>query len=196
MHVAPGVHTSAWRSLDLDQPPDGPDWTRAREIFVARVAGRYLDPVDLLVECEAETRAVDRRFGFTVLAIDCLLIETLQAFRWGAADTKGRSQKAFRTFLTERSRFAPHFDRATAERFYQDYRCGILHQAEIGGGSRVWSVGRLVWKSSKGLVVNRTRFHKYLAEEVANYSSALAAPGEDRLRVAFRKKMDCISEGT
>ena len=192
MYIAPGVHVSKWRALDLDQAPDAEDWSTAREIFCARISDRYLDPVDLLVEHEAKTPALARRFGFTILAIDCLLVETLQAFRWGRADTKGKSKRAFRTFLTERERFAPHFSSAKADQFYNDYRCGILHQAEVGGTSKVWSVGALVQDGPSGMIVNRTLFHRYLKDEVNLYIQDLATPDQVSLRTAFRKKMDHV----
>ena len=193
MEIAPGIQATSWLNLDLEQSPDSPSWATARDIFRRRIAGRYLDPVAVLVAAESDMPALRRRFGFAVLAIDCLLVETLQAFRWGVRHTKYRSREAFQTFLTERPGFSPHFDSKAANQFYDDYRCGILHQAEVAGASLVWTVGDLVQRNRAGLIVNRTMFHDTLVAEIELYIEALKAVGEETLRANFRAKMDYIA---
>ncbi len=65
--------------------------------------------MDFLIASEANRPASERRFGFTVLAIDCLLVETLGAFIDGLEDTDGKSKKTFRAFLRTRKQFAAEF---------------------------------------------------------------------------------------
>ncbi len=82
------------------------------------------------------TRWQGRRFGFTILAVDCLVIETLEAFIEGLEDTEGKSRATFCKFLRSRPLFAAEFTTEDlAEQFYYQFRCGILHQAEVGGDS-------------------------------------------------------------
>src|SRR5574337_1186869 len=132
MEIAPGVQASRWLALQLDDH-NSKDWCEAIGIFDKRIRARYLEPVDLLLRAEKHAK-YRWRFGFTVLAIDCLLVETLQAFRLGLRDTKRRSKEMCRQFLTERPRFRKHFDEPRAEAFYDFVRCGIVHQAEVREG--------------------------------------------------------------
>jgi hypothetical protein len=78
---------------------------------------------------ERQKPAVKRRFGFAILAIDCLLIETLAAFVEGLETTDGKSKATFCTFLTTRPKFKATFTFDIAKQFYEEFRCGILHQA-------------------------------------------------------------------
>ena len=143
MDIAPGYTDKDWNKLDLDNE-NSSDWCKAIQILNARIKGRYLDPVDKLIELDKKRAAKDRRFGFTILAIDCLLIETLQAFIDGVENTWNQSKKMFVNFLTGRSSFLKHFNEKSACRFYKDVRCGILHQAETRSGWLIWSMGPLL----------------------------------------------------
>lgn len=140
------------------------------ELFRLRIKSRYLEPIDLLIENDSKRTPTDRKYGFTILAIDCLLIETLQAFREGSTDTKSKSKKMFINFLTQRKSFRKYFNSDEAEDFYDDFRCGILHQAEVMGDSLLWSVGMVKGKKFDGTpYINRTKIHEYIGEEVGLY---------------------------
>jgi len=191
LKIAPNVDASEWKKLDLTSE-QGADWTRAIEIFRERIETRYLQPVDLLVGLDENRLAPERRFGFTVLAIDCLLVETLQAFTEGRTNTERVSRSIFVTFLTTRRLFRHFFDAALAERFYKEIRCGILHQAETTGNTRIWSVGPLVQIDGQKLILNRSEFHKRLRGEFDTYVSDLAGGADKKLRTNFRAKMDYI----
>src|ERR1700752_5067282 len=137
MQIAPGVDASVWHGLKLNDPASA-DWDKAVETLAARIRDRYIGPVDFLIAAEESKPASERRFGFTVLAIDCLLVETLGAFIEGLEDTDGESKRIFRTFLRTRKQFAADFTTDDiANKFYKQFRCGILHQAESGGDSKV-----------------------------------------------------------
>jgi hypothetical protein len=139
MQIAPGVDAAVWQGLKLDDP-NSADWAKAVDILAARIHGRYIEPVDFLIASEVNKPPSERRFGFSVLAIDCLVVETLGAFIEGYEDTLGKSQKTFCTFLRTRKQFAAEFTTDDlAKKFYEQFRCGILHQAESGGESKVWS---------------------------------------------------------
>lgn len=194
MYIAPEIHSDEWLKLKLDAP-GSPDWNRAVEIFNVRIQSRYFEPVKLLLKDDEKRRPIERRYGFSIIAIDCLLIETLQSFRDGLTDTKNKSRKMFVKFLTEREGFREHFtDSKQAEKFFYDFRCGILHQAEIMGPSLLWSVGLLKGEKTDGTpYVNRTKLHELLKEELKRYSEELKDQTNSELREKFRTKMDFIA---
>lgn len=193
MQIAPGVDAAEWQRLKLDDP-NGADWVTAIDILAARIHDRYIEPVDFLIASEANKPASERRFGFTVLAIDCLLVETLGAFIEGLEDTDGKSRKTFCAFLRTRKQFAAEFttDDLT-KNFYEQFRCGILHQAEIGGEGKVWSVGPLLRLEGSAITINRNKFHECLKAELQTYLSELRDPTNLVLRENFRKKMNFVS---
>jgi hypothetical protein len=191
MKIAPDVDSSEWQSLKLDDPHSS-DWSRAISIVRERIYGRYFDPVDHLIAVEQQEPAVRRRFGFAIIAIDCLLIETFGAFVEGLETTDGKSKVTFCKFLTTRPKFKAAFTEDLARQFYEEFRCGILHQAEVGGASKVWSVGDLAQSSGGTLTINRTELHKTLKDDFDQYLADLAQPSNVDLRRNFRKKMDFI----
>jgi len=121
-----------------------------------------------------------------------LLVETLGAFIEGLTDTDNKSKRTFCSVLTQRPLFSREFTADVAERFYYDFRCGILHQAEIGGDSRLWSVGVLLQDDGRRIIVNRTKFHELLKAEFQSYLAELRDPANTKLRENFRTKMKFI----
>ncbi len=192
MDIAPNVPTTNWKALKLDDA-NSADWAKAIGILESRIKDRFIAAVDFLLDTEKDIPAGKRRFGFAVLAIDCLLIETLGAFLDGLEDTDRKSEKVFCKFLTTRRSFSSDFSLALARQFYKEFRCGILHQAEIGGDSKVWSVGPLMRDMGGSVVVNRNEFHRLLVVEFEAYLVELRDPKNAGLRTNFRKKMDFIS---
>jgi hypothetical protein len=193
MEIAPGINAEEWNNLRLDDD-ESADWKRAVEILEARINGRFIEPIDQLIAAEESTPPKQRRFGFVVLAVDCLLVETLWAFRQGWTTGEGKAREAFVGFLTTRPKFQKLFNSPDlAERFYKEFRCGILHQGETSSNSRVWSTGELLQCNDDQIIVNRTKFHKRLKEEFQDYSAELQDLSNAPLRKNFRKKMDFIS---
>ena len=121
MYISPGVTDEDYKRLNLENNQSN-DWNRVIDIFKTRITSRYLEPVDLLIKKDNDRIAKDRRYGFTILAIDCLLIETLQSFREGLTDTNGKSKDMFVNFLTQRESFKDFF-RKYQKDFKKLYRC-------------------------------------------------------------------------
>src|SRR5208282_2589004 len=122
MYISPRYRVSNWKILNFSAPSD---WRIAVRVLEDRLNARFFDAVEAIQEQDFS--------GFAVLALDCLLIETLQQFKEGVAETPRRKcEEYFVNFLTA-APFASYFDRATASTFYDHFRCGILHQAEIKG---------------------------------------------------------------
>ncbi len=190
MRISPKYTVSDWQQLNLDQ--DENDWQKAVEILNDRIRGRYFSPIEMLISADDEKFIGERSFGFAILALDCLLVETFQSFIDGAESSEGKSKQVFVQFLTTRPKFKAHFDKTLAEKFYSEYRSGILHQGEIQGDGLVWSVGSLVMQLNNRIAINRTAFHNALKDEFDDYLAQLRSPQETELRANFRKKMDGI----
>lgn len=193
MYIAPETHADDWKKLDLDKPES---WPAAISIFESRIRGRFVDAIDFLITDDEQRASTERRRGFAALALDCLLIETLQAFRQGLTDTRGKSKQLCVQFLTERAAFKPFFTSASiATRFYNEFRCGLLHNAQVFGNGKVWSVGPLLVLNDTQITVNRTAFHQAFVAELEEYILALKSGADQALRSNFRTKMDFIAEG-
>jgi hypothetical protein len=114
------------------------DWSSLQSIIRAyrqRIYDWYLDP--------ARELAKNVHFAFSVMALNCLLIDTLSQFVSG---TDSSTAKAFKQFIRERlpDRYSSRLEipiahndgkKATlvdiADVIYHGFRCGILHQAHI-----------------------------------------------------------------
>ena len=129
--------------------------------FTERFTERYVTPI------EATPRK--QKHGFTVMAVSCLLIETLESFWNGWPSTDGRSALAFCQFISRSPRF--HFLLGHVPAFYRHVRCGILHQAETTGGWTIKRIGPLFDRN--GLVLNATAFHRKLQKEISDYANIL-----------------------
>lgn len=175
-----------WEEIDFSQEPG---WQKAIDIFEDRIRGRFLDVIDIF-ECKNGA-------GFAVMALDCLLIETLQQFREGVEETPGRqSGEYFRRFLTQTS-FKGHFDVNKAGLFYDQIRCGILHQAEVKKSSKIQTKAELPLISideKEGVRINRRKFHEMMERVFREYVDALRKnnPSDEPLRRNFKTKMNAI----
>jgi len=191
LFIAPEFTDDDWKELDLQNQED--DWQTAVDVLKDRFYSRYIEPVEVLIEAENSVTPKNKRFGFTCLAIDLLLMETIQAFKEGLPDTSGQSKAVFKRFLSESDRFKIYFSTDDERNnFYSNFRCGILHQAEVQGSELVWSVGDLYDRSTEPHRLNRTFLHQELKRELDDYITKLRSPNSLDLRSAFRNKMDAI----
>lgn len=81
--------------------------------------------------------------GFFKMAISCMMIETLESFKQGLANTRGRSEDMFVDFFESEQIAFPDFNKVS-NYFYQNIRCGILHQAETTNAWRIHTSGPLI----------------------------------------------------
>ena len=72
MRISPNYTCEDWQKLPF---PAEEAWHKAVDIFKDRYRGRFLEPISRI---EGYTYA-----GFAIMALDCLLIETLQQFYEG-----------------------------------------------------------------------------------------------------------------
>lgn len=227
-----GFTDDQWRRLRprLSDPTDHAAWQCAIDVFKRRMEERFFASVDLLVAHDARLdrevpagspadgstlpsagEAVPVVPGFAVLALCCLLAETLAGFRAKpvpiAGDQvdctypKGKcvkpvSPSLLLTFL-RRPRFQGAFaEDEVARSFVHGIRNGIMHEAE----TRSWIVWReepagvIVGREGTRRVLNRTLFYEVLRKEYDDYIAELSDAGNTALRTRFVKKMSDIAK--
>lgn len=156
-----------------------------------RLRGRYLIPLNV-VSCDSIPNL--RRSGFAIVATSCLLMETLECFARGLADSSGvKGAELFRTFFN-RDFVDGDLKILRNEPFYTHVRCGILHQGETTGGWRVQrqGEGELFSKGNGYPEIDAVLLHTAMDRTVRNYAGKIATSEWDApILVAFRHKMNC-----
>jgi hypothetical protein len=134
------IKSGRWVAAQIEY--DKIDWTSLDAIIDAfhdRLMGWYVEPADAL-------QVASGHFAFPVMALNCILIDTMAQFAKGAGKTN------FTTFVSEKiPEFAPampleirHWDETVrarkkpyetlktfADALYSAFRCGILHEAHV-----------------------------------------------------------------
>jgi len=183
LRISPLYTSLDWQALDSSNPND---WSKAADVIRDRLDGRFLR---FASDC-----LKDEYSGFVVLAIDCLLAETIQQFMDGITNGHRRSEDMVKRFL-EGPRFQPDFDAEARKAFYLDIRCGLLHQAEA---KRMWLIRRkqpaLLQKGAdgQGYIVDVERFHAGLQGSLNDYLELISEPSSLLLRSNLWKKMNQI----
>lgn len=194
--IAPGHRVREWSGLTLNDADSGTmDWQKALIILDARIRSRFIEPAQLLIDSENGTSRGTN--GFAVLAIDFLLIETIQGFRSGHTSHNGQSKALFKAFLTAWPAFtscvpAGKSAENLAVDVYEQGRCALHH---TGSTDRI-----VVRKSGKMFVfhddgrieINRSRLHQELSKAFDSYLADLKALPNVDLRKNFRTKMNHI----
>jgi len=177
------------------------DWKKATDIFLDRINGRFLNPIEVLENNQDDD--IWEFSGFAIIGLDCLLIETLNQFYKGIDETTGEHWKAFWRIFKNSPYFKDEFDRSKkAHIFYSHFRCGILHQAQTKRKSkiRIDEPNMIIQINendiNEGLIVNRKLFHEALKNEINYYVKKLKNPktrDDYILREKFMKKMKIIT---
>lgn len=197
--IAPEYRSSDWHALDLDNAHSD-DWETAVSILETRIRARFLQPIDAIID-HVDPQVAEFS-GFAIIALDCLLVETLGQFYLGLEQTGWRqAQAVFEEVLLGSKRFVNDFKSGDVVGVFRDhFRDGILHQAETKGQSlvRFGEPCMIEYVDAAdveaGLVVDRNRFHESLCLEFADYVEKLRDPTNTELRRRFRTKMDAIAK--
>jgi hypothetical protein len=106
--------------------------------------------------------------GFLKMAVSCLMIETLESFKQGKKDTKGKGVglKMFKDFFETEQALFPGFNDIHSD-FYFNIRCGILHQAETTNAWRILRKDGLFDKDNK--TINSDKFVDALGKSLDGY---------------------------
>lgn len=179
--------------------PEAEAWKEAfKDYFETRLNLRYLNPIKILQEHDTT-----KGEGFSILAIQCSLIEFLESTAQGknyryisrgqvlGPHEYSSSRKFFIAFLTDRVPFSNTFNKKSADDFYAGVRCGLLHEAQTKNGWRIKA------RSPNGVVANiqerivyRNNFHLALLEYINLYGVQLQA--DTQLQQAFIRKFDAL----
>lgn len=132
----------------LDQSYQYSDvWNEAIEIFDSRLRSKFFEPIQTIINQRKINGA-----GFSIVSVQCALIETFAAFRVGKSfsDDKNsatrqyeyfKSATIFNEFLRTANIFKDHFwltnsknklspdQPFTSSDFYANVRCGLIHEA-------------------------------------------------------------------
>jgi hypothetical protein len=132
-------------------------------------------------------------YGFAMMALCSLLVETIQSYRDGLPTTYGRDltrlqnllripaayrlpatlringKKTFRRFFRK---YNDHFDGLSGVRFYKNIRNGLLHQAQTKAGWTLWKQGPRVWDPKQKRIF-RDNFAEGLEASFESYLNEL-----------------------
>lgn len=186
INISPNYNKDSYLNLNLTLQSSEFDWNTAVTIFKDRIEGRFLNQIDLL------SNDVNAN-GFTIMALNCLLIETLYQFKEGKDKTPSRCNKdVYSNFLIQE--FPGVFNiKNIAESFYTDIRCGILHSAQTKNESRLSDREDVVVTfEGNALVVSVKGLSSLLKTYFEHYLQKLADPNEVTLRNNFINKMKFV----
>jgi hypothetical protein len=239
VQICRGFNVSQWGKLhtrlisaDGANSDDQGAWQCAMTIFERRIHERFLSCIEALEtadsksqitipdEAPADCSTLPEKSeavvpGFAILALCCLLAETLQSFRSKVETPKSQEARClypdgpcirvpqtsttdtFKAFLRRPTFGGAFVDEQIASSFVHGVRNGILHEAETRG----WVIRRnrpenqIVAKEGDGYVLNRTRFYRALKDDFEGYLEELRNPESIDLRARFRRKMnDMVKE--
>jgi len=195
--VSSSVTVKCYREMEA-----GEDKTGLAQFVDERLSERYIAPLEAVCK--------EKKNGFLMMAVCCLLMETLESFyegwertdcklTWGdirtpckpqnAKKEKSRSEIAFCYFFEREKSFACF--RGYGTEFYKNVRCGILHQGETYHGWKVHRGGPLFEASNP--TINATKFLAGMKTAITAYRQKLeSAPWGDDLWKNFQKKMDAV----
>lgn len=134
--ISPKYQVRHFTDLDLKLDSEAHIWDQAINIFVDRIENRFVIIIqDLLGKVRTDYGVID--YSFSVMALNCLLIETLRQFKLGEDATVGNNEKAFVGFFKSSRFFNECISNKNAKLFYNHIRCGILHQAQTKYNSQL-----------------------------------------------------------
>lgn len=193
----------AWRvASHLADPSRGQELI---QFLRERHSEKFFEPIGSL-----RAAAVNKwGYGFSILALCSLMIETIQSYWEGWPSTNKfelaelsklttpqayvvpksewpTTKSAFQDFFSNPV-FKPLFPSVDANQFYECIRNGLLHQGQTKNGWKIWEVGPL-WNSSRS-AINRNKFADAVAGGFEAYLGVLnmAAWGDPRWVKARRK---------
>lgn len=158
------------------------DWNQAIQLLAERIEERYFQPISTLIRV-----STDNGVGFTILTIECALIEffaTLEDGRLFKRDKQptdlqcfyNKSAKIYEQFLRSAPIFQDFFSSTTAQKplftafdFYQNVRCPLIHEAQT---KNKWEV-RIFGKTKANDMKNRIPFEIDTAGIKIIYRTAL-----------------------
>ena len=209
MKIAGKWTANDWHDIKTELNSANPPWEIAfTNFFLTRLETRYLNPIHLI-----QTRRENTGEGFSIVSLQCALIEFLQTTRDGinfdysngtsyskaCKGTKnythsGGSKKIFAEFLQNQEPFNSYFDsKEKAEDFFSNVRCSLLHEARTTGNWRIKakSKGSETIKVEDGITfLQRDHFQRDLEAYIWRYKNELLS--DTTLQEAFIRKFNAL----
>ncbi len=181
-YISPKYTKSDYTEIGLTILSNETDFKTAINIFQDRMHGRFMQQINLLRK-DLTTN------GFAIMALECLLIESLGQFVSGKDNNRNCSATEYQEFLKDQLGFTAE----DAKNFYHCIRCGILHQAQTNNQSALIPYGYDVTFYEGGLFfVGVDRFCEMMDQYFNDYCDRLLDSQNTILRLNFIKKMDYI----
>lgn len=172
-----------------------------------RYAERFVSAVTTLRAAPGSTSG----YGFAIMALCSLLVESLQSYRYGLPTTNigefGRlaafnpppeydvplqDRKTGTDVFIDFFSFPAHqllFPGVDGRTFYLTIRNGLLHQAQTKDGWRIRTGQAVLWNSTDR-IIDRNRFADALNEAINKYTQELAtAKWDDPVWLRARRKL-------
>src|SRR5579872_2065741 len=101
MDICRGFSAEEWRD-ELQPKLTGVEeeaWTKAIDVFERRLRERFLRPIEIMLETDTSPNGEAPIVpGFAIMALCCLLIDTLQSF-YNGGRTSEATTRAFKDFF-------------------------------------------------------------------------------------------------
>jgi hypothetical protein len=219
MELCKDFTCSDWRALRKRIDADREEaWSQAIGVFKRRMNERFFRCIETLLQSDKEpTENQPIVPGFAIMALCCLLVETLQSFYEGGraegptlpdgacpypngCAKEPSTARAFKQFLKRSPHFNSDFHNSEIRGdFSQHVRNALLHEAETRKGWLIRKTvprGRIVQGKRGKYVLNRTEFYNALRAEFGDYIALLGDPSKQAERRRFLSKMDglCLAE--
>ncbi len=139
------------------------------EFIYYRLYSRYLKPFTLK-KVDPYIRR-EYKNGFAMMACYSLYIEAFQSFRRGLTASNKIGKSLFENFFKEEKAFFPELH-DKGKKFYENIRCGILHQGETMHGWKISRSGKKLFDNDTQ-TVDAVLFGKQLEKVLSNYKMEL-----------------------
>lgn len=187
-HISKTYTKTNFIELNLNMDSSDDDWKKAIHMFEDRINGRYLNVISKIRE-----NNYLHNDGFAIMALNCLLIETLLQFKEGWNETKHSNSDEYSRFLIEE--FPAVFINITLARcFYSNIRCGILHSAQTKKGSQLTTRNQYIVRriDNNRISVDVIGISNIINDYFERYLENIRNRENIELRNNFLKKMNFI----
>lgn len=189
------------RQLVLDE-----NWETAFRVFNDRVQTRFLTPIEKIKGIEKNEGQ-----GFSITLISVALLEHIAALESGkiykahgellCPNEYSRSAALFKSFLKESEQFKESFSSDSRNYFYENIRCGLVHEARTLGNDIIISDSseknereeELYFKVGNQYRLNRDVLLRKLNAHIDQMRSRLLDQNDILLKRNFLLKFDEIS---
>lgn len=196
MEIAGHKTINDWNILLKKIKPNyNQNWDEAYKFFELRICTRYLKPIEAVLNLNTNNGE-----GFAVVNLQCSLIETIESFingwefkvePYGWYNINGQKLKIknlliFESFFKKRKPFVEYEVRIDGEKFYQNVRCGLLHETQTKNN---WKIKYDTDKSSLAYqeinngnivekIIYRENFQRDLEKLITLYRNSIVTGAE------------------